>query len=203
MKQSAGEESRGKGATPETDSSVAIARVGAKVRSRRKQLGLTLNDLSDRTGVSVSMLSMLERGIASASIGTLVAVASALSMHLYDLFDHPENQVHQPVTRREEQPQIETGQGVLRRVVHDSHSHGIEMVINEYEPQTASADEATHHMGWEFGIVLSGTMKIEVDGVEHTLRPGDAINYDSTIPHRLVNPGRTKARTVWVNLSKT
>lgn len=180
----------------------AVALVGAKVRARRKEKGFTLNELSERTGVSVSMLSMLERGIASASIGTLVAVASALSLHLYDLFDHPDDENFEPVVRREDQPRIETVKGVMRQVAHDSGTHGLEMVINEYDPSTSSADEATHHDGSEFGIVLSGQLIIELDGVEHTLRPGDAISYDSSIPHRIVNPGNSKAKTVWVNLYK-
>jgi len=185
-----------------TPAAHTITRVGARIRARRKAEGLTLNDVAASTGVSVSMLSMLERGLAGASIGTLVAVASALHMQMYDLFEEPQYDGPEPVTRRDEQPQIETAEGVLRRLAHHSHEDGLEMAINEYEPHTASSEQATHHEGREFGIVLSGSLLIELDGVEHALRPGDAITYDSSVPHRIVNPGRSRARAVWVNLDK-
>lgn len=94
-----------------------IRRIGVVIRHRRNERGLMLNGLADRTGVSVSMLSMLERGAAGASIGTLVAVASALQMQMNDLFVQDRNQTS-PVTLRNEQTQVQTGEGVLRRIAH-------------------------------------------------------------------------------------
>lgn len=184
----------------ETGADATIRQVGARIRERRKQLGLTLNEVAERTGVSISMLSMLERGVAGASIGTLVAVASALHLQMHDLFEVAAESEHSPLIRREEQTEVVMGEGVLRRLVHRSRPDGIEMVLHEYEPGTVSADEPLHHEGREFGVLLSGSLTVELDGVSHRLRPGDAIAYDSTRPHRMVNPGRGKARAVWVGV---
>src|SRR5580692_2541023 len=60
--------------------------VGASIRMARKRRRMTLQDLASQTGVSVSMLSMLERGVATPSIGTLVSVSSALGLHMAQLF---------------------------------------------------------------------------------------------------------------------
>lgn len=185
---------------PKTGADATIRQVGARIRERRKKLGLTLNDVAERTGVSISMLSMLERGVAGASIGTLVAVASALHLHMHDLFEVPEESEDSPVIRREEQTEVVTGEGVIRRLVHHSRADGVEMSMHEYEPGTASAEEPLHHEGREFGLLLSGSLTVEVDGARHRLRPGDAIAYDSTRPHRMVNLGRAKARAVWVGV---
>lgn len=185
---------------PKTGADATIRQVGARIRERRKKLGLTLNDVAERTGVSISMLSMLERGVAGASIGTLVAVASALHLHMHDLFEVPEESEDSPVIRREEQTEVVTGEGVIRRLVHYSRADGVEMSMHEYEPGTASAEEPLHHEGREFGLLLSGSLTVEVDGARHRLRPGDAIAYDSTRPHRMVNLGRAKARAVWVGV---
>lgn len=162
---------------------------------------MTLNELSERTGVSISMLSMLERGVAGASIGTLVAVASALRLQMHDLFEVDAEAERSPLVKREDQTEVLTGEGVLRRLVHHSNADGLEMVVNEYEPGTASGDRPLHHEGREFGVLISGSLTVELAGVSYRLRPGDAITYDSTTPHRIRNEGRSKARAVWVNLS--
>lgn len=178
-----------------------IRQAGAKIRARRKKIGMTLNELGERTGVSVSMLSMLERGVAGASIGTLVAVSSALRVQMYDLFEQPAvDENLSPVVRRAEQTEVQTGTGVLRRVAHHSATHGLEMAINEYEPHTASGERAVHHEGREFGIVIAGTLTVELSGTTYTLEVGDAISYPSSMPHRISNPGDTGARAAWVNL---
>src|SRR5690625_3829524 len=124
-----------------------IARVGAKIRARRKDIGLTLNELSARTGVSVSMLSMLERGVAGASIGTLVAVATALRLQMYDLFESQAEEVRSPVSPREAQTEDQTAEGGLRRMARHSRIDGLAMVVKETAPGTASVEEAVRHNG--------------------------------------------------------
>ena len=61
-------------------------RIGKRIRARRRQLGLTLKQLAGRTGVSVSMLSMIERAESSASVSTLYKVAAALDSPLHEFF---------------------------------------------------------------------------------------------------------------------
>ena len=162
---------------------------------------MTLNEVAEHTGLSVSLLSMVERGVAGASIGTLVAVASALRVQMYDLFDNrEEEQPSSPITRREDQTEVETGEGVVRRVAHHSSEHGVEMAINEYAPGTASGEEPVRHAGREYGVVIAGTLNIELDGIDYRLEAGDAISYVSSTPHRISNVSELKARAVWVNL---
>lgn len=176
--------------------------IGERIRQRRKQTGMTLNDLAARTGVSVSMLSMLERGLAGASIGTLVAVSSALGVQMRDLFEHPEEDEDSPVIRFADQTEVETSEGVMRRIAHHAREHGLEMAINEYASGTSSNDMPTHHQGLEYGVVIEGSLIVELGGRRHELHAGDAIRYDSTIPHKISNENGTVARAVWVNLEE-
>jgi transcriptional regulator with XRE-family HTH domain len=195
----------GPGVTPSpptvvaTDAELTIRQVGHQIRRLRSARGLTLQAVADHTGVSVSMLSMLERGVAGASIGTLVAVSSALGVHMSDLFEIGPDQTS-PVRLRTEQIEVQTAAGVLRRVAHHDPAQGLEMVVNEYAVGTASGARAVHHSGTEFGLVLAGRLTVEIDGVRHELHPGDAITYRSDQPHLISNEGETAARAVWVNL---
>lgn len=184
----------------ETVADQTMAEVGSRIRAMRSRQRLTLKDVAERTGVSVSMLSMLERGVATASIQTLVSVASALGVHMYDLFDKPNRSRVSPVTRLEDQAHVRTSHGAVRRVVHNDTSSGVELAVNEYDPGGSSGPGLTHHDGREFGVLVSGSLRVDLDGESHVLRPGDAIAYASTRPHRISNNGDEVATTVWVNI---
>jgi transcriptional regulator with XRE-family HTH domain len=183
------------------DANETLLVVGASVRMARKRRRMTLQDLADQTGVSVSMLSMLERGVASPSIGTLVSVSSALGLHMAQLFQDPYAQASSPVRRRADQVVVQAAEGVSRRLVHTDVEHDLEMVINEYEPGTSSSKTPVHHDGMEFGLILSGVLTVHLDEVDYVLETGDGIAYASTSPHVLTNNGPGKARAVWVNVA--
>lgn len=177
--------------------------IGARIRQLRRERQLTLNEMADRTGVSMSMLSMVERGQATPSIGTLVAVSTTLGLHMADLFAAAEDQPPSPVRRRDEQVEVEGPGGVTRRLAHDDHEKGLEMAVNEYPPGASSSPTRTHHAGMEFGVVVRGRLSVDLDGTEHLLRTGDAISYPSATPHRISNPGRSVAVAVWLNMAAT
>lgn len=177
--------------------------VGARIRAMRLRQQMTLRDVAERTGVSVSMLSMLERGVSTASVGTLVAVASALGVHMYDLFAHRDGADGSPVTRLSEQTVVRLGEGTTRRVAHNDAVAGLELAINEYDVDGASGPSATHHDGREFGVLISGQLTVELDGQSHVLEPGDVIAYSSDRPHRIANTGTERAVAVWVNLDES
>jgi transcriptional regulator with XRE-family HTH domain len=177
-----------------------VRAVGASVRIARKRRRMTLQELADRTGVSISMLSMLERGVASPSIGTLVSVSSALGLHMAQLFQDASAQAPSPVRRLPDQVVVQAAEGVSRRMVHTDLDYDLEMVVNEYEPGTSSSRTPVHHEGMEFGLVISGSLTVQLDEIDYNLEPGDGISYASTTPHVLSNRGNVKARAVWINL---
>lgn len=63
-----------------------ISRIGQTLRSRRKELGLSLEDLSRLSGATVPTLSNIERGKRDVKLSTLVNLASALRFDLAELF---------------------------------------------------------------------------------------------------------------------
>src|SRR5262245_40170315 len=174
--------------------------IGTKIRRVRHERGLTLDTVAGRTGLTAAMVSMVELGRVAPSFGTLVAIASALDLHMSDLFELPPKVVPEPVVRLGEQPTFETAVGVLRRLVQVDDIRGVEFVINEYKPGTANSSTPVRHGGHEYGLLLSGRLSIELDGETYDLKPGDSITYSSTTPHRISNIGRAVARAVWVKL---
>jgi transcriptional regulator with XRE-family HTH domain len=193
------EERKATGVAGETDA--LIRAIGTKLRTVRQARGLTLLDLAGRTGLSSSMLSLLERGKSAPSIGTLVAIGSALGVSTTDILASPaETGPKATVSRRADQPVHATPDGVRRRILRSDPGHGIEIAMVEFGPGTASVPHPRPHGGYEFGIAMQGELEVTVGTEVLTLRAGDLVSYRSTDPHRIANRGKRTALAIWVNL---
>lgn len=185
----------------EIEADDTVAAIGNQIRNLRSEQRLTLKDLGERTGVSPSMLSLVERGKTSPSIGTLVAISAALGVHMSDLIVDDDRASDQLVSRRKDQDSFTTELGVQRRILRVDRDHALEIAINEYEPETGSALVPTHHPGFEYGVVLKGRLTVELEGEEaQELRAGDLISYPSTVPHRIWNHSSAQVQALWINL---
>ncbi len=182
--------------------SSTLRQVGARIRLARKRSGMTLADVGGATGLTPSMLSMVERGVATPSIGALVAISDVLKISMASLFGPAlaRGGRGSPVVRRREQPVMSTGRGAQRRLILRDGAENIELAENTYLPGAASAEQPIHHQGREFGVVLAGRLQVEVEAKIYVLRRGDAIAFDSAVPHRFTNTGKEVVRTLWVNV---
>jgi transcriptional regulator with XRE-family HTH domain len=189
--------------TEATDADVAknnvLDAVGKNLRTLRRTRNLTLQALSERTGLSISMLSLLERGKASPSVGTLVVVSSELGVPISELLGSPP-QEGEIITRYANQSVVTTREGVVHRVVTNDQSRGLEITLNQYGSGTANSAEPIAHAGFEYGLVLDGSLEVIVNGTAYSLGAGDLISYQSTQPHRIVNTGEQSASALWINL---
>jgi transcriptional regulator with XRE-family HTH domain len=173
--------------------------VGKKLRLRRIERGLTLQAASKRTGVSAAMLSLVERGKATPSVGTLVAINSLLNLHIPELLGTATGN-QDLVTPVGKQTVIKPLRGVTHRVIADDEARGLQLTLNQYSRGSANSAEPITHTGFEYGLLLDGELEVTVDGETHRLRPGDLISYWSSKPHRIVNQGPKTARALWINL---
>ncbi len=186
-----------------SDADTTVQAIGMRIRQLRMQRDKTLQALADMTGLSASLLSLVERGKTSPSIGTLVSVSRALGVHMSDLITTAPPATKEPIVRAEDQSVYHTAEGGQRRVVADDRVRGLEIALNDFKPGGSSADSSLHHGGYEYGIVLDGELTVTLDGQEYVLRPGDMISYESTRPHRIRNTGKRAAKAVWVNLDRS
>ncbi|MEP0321460.1 cupin domain-containing protein [Bauldia litoralis] len=190
--------------TAETSDSPARAleAIGRRIREIRKSRGMTLHALAEACGLSSSMLSLVERGLASPSIGSLVVVGEALGTTMSDFLSANDEQSDRIVTRAADAIIVETAHHVVRRMLKEDRYRGISIAINEYAPKTGSNEDPLQHEGYEYGLVLDGQLTVQVDGVSHILNEGDLISYSSRRSHRIWNHGDRVARTVWFNTTR-
>ncbi len=179
-----------------------LAAIGARIRDLRMQKGFTLQSLAVHTGLSPSMLSLVERGKTSPSIGSLMVICSGLGVQMGDVLVRRSKPRRTPVSRASDQPEYRSPNGVLRRILRDDRSRGVEFAINTFAPNTGGAPGLHQHAGFEYGVVLDGELTVEFEDDSYTLGPGDLISFESSQAHRIWNHGKVSARALWVNLQR-
>lgn len=169
------------------------ASMGARIRQRRLQLGMTLMDLARAAGLTKSFLSQIERGRNSPSISTLRAIAAALEVPMVYFFLAEESQ--DPVVRRNERRIIKfPGGGMYLEFLSPDLQRNIEMFEMRIKPGHSSAPAPRTHAGEECAVVLQGEVEVEISGVTYRLGPGDSVYVGASQPHVVRNVGQEEAR---------
>lgn len=109
-------------------------------------------------------------------------------------------QLVQPEQRRK----LELESGVTWELLSDLLPHLVDFMYVSYEPggRSSSSGKLMRHTGTEFAFLLRGKLKIQVGFDEYVLQPGDALSFDSSQPHLLVNEGTEPAEGIWFVLGR-
>jgi transcriptional regulator with XRE-family HTH domain len=175
--------------------------VGARVKSLREAMDLSLRDLAERSGVSAPMLSQVERGETSPTLAVAEKIAAGLDLSLSQLLRLDEDR-HVVVVRG--------GEGRTRR----RRGHRVEELTPPLPGQRADVsvhtlgpgaatgapdDPPIHEPGSrETTVVIEGTAELFIDGQRHELHEGDSVTFDADLPHHFENNGDDDARLVAV-----
>lgn len=163
--------------------------IGREVRAFRRQSGLTIADLSARTGLSIGMLSKIENGNTSPSLTTLQALAHAMSVPMTSFFRRFED-VHLAVHTR-----AGTGVEIDRRGTRAGHQYNLlghlgsntSGVVVEPYLITLTTESDTfptfQHDGIELIYMLEGELGYRHGKQIYPLKPGDSLFFDADAPH--------------------
>jgi transcriptional regulator with XRE-family HTH domain len=177
-----------------------LALIGGRIRAARTSRGMTLQTLGNSTNLTVSMLSLVERGRAAPSIGSLILIANALGVPMSDLVPSSTPDDQDVVVRAGSRPVVESSEKLLRTILRNDRTNGILISLTVYKPGTGASSIPRGHAGSEHGYVLEGELTVELDGTVYRLREGDLISYNSTRAHRIWNYSRRDAKALWFNV---
>ncbi|MDH6676803.1 transcriptional regulator with XRE-family HTH domain [Rhodococcus sp. LBL1] len=167
----------------------------ALVRTIRTQQGLTLEALAERTGLTRSYLSKVERGRSTPSIAAALSISRALDVDVSRLFSAAGIEEKVTIERAGER---ESGADDRYRPV-ASAMLGKVMTPFVVRPGTEYGDEGyREHPGQEFVFVHAGAVEIDFDGRTTALATGDSVYFDATVPHRMRALGDEPAEAVVV-----
>jgi transcriptional regulator with XRE-family HTH domain len=176
-------------------------RIAERVRQLRAAHALSLDALARKSGVSRSMISLIERGESSPTAVVLERLAAGLNVTLASLFDAPAvvgQGLAGPVARREDQPQWrDPASGYLRRNVSPPGVPQPMQIVDVHFPpgrrvafEAGGRDVRVHQQVW----VLDGAIDITVGTERHRLRAGDCLAMQLDLPTMFHNSTRKPAR---------
>lgn len=171
--------------------------VGARIKQARSAAGLTLRTLSAATGLSQPFLSRLERGQVSASIANLLQIGRALGFSMAELL---EGEAPAPapgwIVHRGGSPVAADGYS-FRQLAPGLRGRRMDAFVLDFPPGQGM-DLVVAHEGEELLYVLEGRVRFRFGEEEALLGPGDAVQFDSSLPHTAQNAGPKPARLLMV-----
>lgn len=160
--------------------------ISRKIRETRKALGITLKELSEKTQLSISFLSQVERGVCSMTLTSLKKIADALGIPIGSLLDIGEQASF--VNRKDNEIILDLERSYVRYVPLSSKfdNRKLEGLLLTMEPHYCEQEVMVHN-GEEFYYIMSGTATFIIDGKEFEVEEGEVIHFPSTLPHQTIN----------------
>jgi XRE family transcriptional regulator, regulator of sulfur utilization len=167
--------------------------IGARVKALREAAGLSLRDLSERSGVSAPMLSQVERGETSPTLTVAARIAAGLELRLSQLLRLDEGSAVTVVRANERQRGGNKKRGHSFEVL-TSGQPGQRAELSRHTLASGGAtgamdDPPMHEPGSrETALVERGSVTLICDGQRHELAEGDCVTFDADLPHHFENP---------------
>lgn len=163
------------------------ASIGLEVRRLRKAIDLTVTELGAAAGISAGMLSKIENGSISPSLGTLDALAKALDVPITRLFAEADERQDCSFVKAGAGVRIER-RGTKAGHLYDLLGHSLGGAIGVEPYLITLAEDAvpyTHfrHAGVEFIYMLSGKVRYRHGDRTYVMEPGDALFFDAAARH--------------------
>ncbi len=169
-------------------------RVAENLRRKRKARNMSLDDLARASGVSRAALSQIETVKTNPTVGLLWKIAVGLGVPFQDLLGEPKSGTN--ILRKGEAQVLRSLDGKLesRPLTPAGASPLVELYELRLAARGAHVSEAHTSGTHEFVVVLTGALRIHVDGEVHDLLAGDSVSFPADRPHTYENPGSSEAR---------
>ncbi len=159
-----------------------------------KKLGVTLETLAEKSGMTKSYLSKVERGLNTPSIAAALKLAKALNVNVEELFSEDRVSLDSySLVRSHERPDTSPGYAVLAHQV--SERSLLPFLI--YPPAQFSDKTFKEHLGEEFLFVHEGSVEVDFMNERVILERGDALHFNAQKPHRIRSVGRCRRSCWW------
>ncbi len=176
-----------------------VDEVGNRIRQLREERGISLADLSDLTGFSVSLLEDIESGTEKPQLGMVMKLSKALDAAVGRLVSGMGTRLFAITRKNERKPVARSASKTSKKNVYSYMSLAPEVQGRHMEAlivqlENSGEMEISVHSGEEFIYVLDGIANLTIAKETFDLTPGDSAYYLSTTPHYLT--ARTEKATI-------
>lgn len=171
--------------------------IGGRLKELRMRMGLTQEELADRTELSKGFISQLERNLTSPSIATLIDILQCLGTNVSDFFtaEEAEEQVVFGVNDYFEKHDSELN-NTIEWIIPNAQKNNMEPVIITLEKGGSTYPDNPHE-GEEFGYVLHGCITIHIGKKTYKAKKGESFYFVSTKTHYITS--KAGATVLWVS----
>jgi transcriptional regulator with XRE-family HTH domain len=176
---------------------LANYKIGPKIRALRLKKDLGLTQLAQHTGLSPAMLSKIERGRLFPTLPTLLRIALVFGVGLEHFFTEPADRPPCAVVRKKDRlrlaspPDAKVPAYVFESLNFPVTDRKMEGYYAEF-PVQSRPSEPHRHKGAELIYVIKGQLVVQFEEAEAiTLHDGDAMYFDSAVPHSYGRQGRS------------
>lgn len=152
--------------------------VGPRLKQLRQGRDITLNDLAEDTGISISTLSRLESGLRRPTLEQLLPLARAYGATLDELVDAPPT--GDPRINLRPIPTSD-GRTILPLSRRPGGIQAYKFVLPAGRDDTKP--ELRTHEGYDWAFVLNGRLRLVLGEHDLILNPGEAAEFDTRTPH--------------------
>ena len=162
--------------------------LGTNLRRVRKQMGLTLDEVSARTGVSKSMLSDIERMKKNPTIGLIDRIISGLQIPRSAILSETDDEQKGPIKKIGSESLTINRIGYKQRVLFNDDKHK-RFTVQKWElmPHVERKDLKIGPNYWEYCLVLKGELTMKINGTEYKLAEDESIWFSADLDHTYLN----------------
>lgn len=161
--------------------------IAINLKRIRMARGISLDVVSEQTGVSKSMLGQIERGVANPTIGIIGKIVSGLRVELNDLVKAPGEEVYSVYKKKLIPTKEEEGKYKVYTYFPYEKGRNFEIYVIEIEAGSSYFSGSHGENTKEYIIVNEGTLSLKLDDEELTVHTGDAIRFETGKVHEYVN----------------
>ena len=178
-----------------------LVELAQRIRRRRTERGLTLEQVARRSGLTRSLLSKVENFRVTPSLPALAKIASALEASLAELVEGLDRRPRMVIVRKDERTVVERDRPdsriVYHALAHKRPSKRMDPFLLDIPPGVARRQRLAHE-GEEFIMVLEGEVDYEYGDEKFRLEAGDCMYAEGAVKHTLNNPNRKPAKMLVV-----
>ncbi|HHY27356.1 MAG TPA: helix-turn-helix domain-containing protein [Desulfitobacterium dehalogenans] len=168
-----------------------MADLGSAIRFMRKNQKLSLKDVAEKTELTISHLSQIERNLASPSLITLEKIASALGYPISSFFVNPQfTSTHIPA---ETQRTIQINPGTTLRFLINNVGQRNQLGAYIAEITDPTGEIMIHH-GAKLIYILEGEMHFNVAQKDFHLTEGDSLLFNGNVPHWISRKSKSRLK---------
>ncbi len=180
------------------DDQSSLKLIGEKIRYLRKKENISISEFANKTGVTASYISQIERNIIEPSLPVLRNLAKALNIEIPFLFG---NDIPSDVLITSEDNRLDVAfvdgfakfQFMMPSYLKNDAKPDMSVMISKIYGKLKDSNEFACHNYSEFCLVLDGCIEYHTDKEIYKLFKGDSIYIKRNVPHLLFNPDEEEA----------